>query len=153
MVESPLNFPLETLALPHEDPGVPERPFKEFDDAYPGSDPIALGLILQAVLQTRLNEDGTWYGGDMFWAIMIQGFSARLDQLYFSEAAYLTWMSCPELQPYPRQFEIDRPGFNYKGRDAIAPRPAAARAVVPPQRRRPSSSASRLRPSVDPGAR
>ncbi len=178
MAESPLNFPLETLALPHEDPGEPARLFKQFSDAYPGSDPIAQGLILQAVLalielrrlariratirtekvrtavlfwhqrqadtvsahlkhfdvdpreavvrllrsgagcrwaldflqelQTKLIEDGTWYGGDMFWAIMIQGFCARLDQLYFSEAAYLTWMSCLALQPNPKQFEIDR---------------------------------------------
>ena len=59
-------------------------------------------------LQTKLIEDGTWYGGDMLWAIMIQGFSARLDQLYFSETAYMTWMSCLALQPNPKQFEIDR---------------------------------------------
>ena len=178
MPDSPPGFSIESLALPHEDPGELTRILKEFTDAYPTSDPIVQGLILQAVmalveirrleriratvrtekvrtallfweqgnedqvetylqqfnrhppsalvglfrsaagcrwalaflerLQKLLNEEGTWYSDDMIGAIQIQGLSACLDDLYYSEQAFMTSIDCLAAQPAPKQKDIDR---------------------------------------------
>src|SRR5258707_3873827 len=50
MPDSLPDFSIESLALPHEDPGELTRILKEFTDAYPASDPIIQGLVLQAVI-------------------------------------------------------------------------------------------------------
>src|SRR5258707_15527178 len=50
MPDSPPGFSIESLALPHEDPGELTRILKEFTDAYPASDPIIQRLIVQAAM-------------------------------------------------------------------------------------------------------
>ena len=50
MTDSPPGFSIPSLALPHEDPGELTRILKEFTDAYPSSDPIIQGLIVQAAM-------------------------------------------------------------------------------------------------------
>ena len=52
--------------------------------------------------------DGTWYGRDRVGAIQLQGVSARLDQLFLSEAAFMTWLDCLVAQPNPKQKDIDK---------------------------------------------
>ena len=162
----------------HEVPGEHARIFKEWTTAYPSSDPVVRGLILQAAtaliemhrlariretvrrekvrtavllwerdqedivarclesfndhapsahvdllrtaagcrwalaylerLQRRLIDDGAWYGRDRLGAVQIQGFSACLSELYYSEDAYLTWIDSLATQPNPKQADIDR---------------------------------------------
>jgi len=58
-------------------------------------------------LQTKLAQDGTWYGADRIGAIQLQGLSASIDQLYFSEQAFRTWLDCFVAQPNPKQKDID----------------------------------------------
>ena len=59
------------------------------------------------LLARQLQEDGTWYGKYRLWAIQLQGKSARVDELYFSEEAYTTWRDCLACQPNPKQADID----------------------------------------------
>ena len=178
MTESLLGSSTEMHTLAHEDPGEHARIFQEWTTAYPSSDPVVRGLILQAVtaliemdhlariratvrrekvrtavllwerdqedtvarcldqfndhaptalvellrsaagcrwalaylerLQKRLIDDGTWYGRDRLGAVQIQGFSACLSELYYSEDAYLTWIDSLATQPNPKQADIDR---------------------------------------------
>ena len=178
MTDSPSGFSIQSLALPHEDPGELTRTLKEFTDAYPASDPIIQGLIVQAAmarveirrleriratvrtekvrtallfweqgnddqvetylqqfnrhppsalvgllrsaagcrwalaflerLQKLLNEEGTWYSDDLIGSIQIQGLSACLDDLYYSEQAFLTTIDCLAAQPAPKKKDIDQ---------------------------------------------
>jgi hypothetical protein len=59
-------------------------------------------------LQKKLVEDGTWYGADKIYAIQLMGHSAHIDELYFSEEAYTTWVDCLVTQPHAKQYDIDR---------------------------------------------
>ena len=178
MTTSPLGFSIDALTLPNEDPSEHRRLYNEWMSAYPNSDPIVQGLILQAVmalietrrveriratvrtdkirtadlfwerrqedtverylqrfnfhapsalvgllrsaagcrwaiaflerLQKLLIDDGTWYGIDKIGAIQIQGFSARISELFYEEKAYITWLDCLAAQPNPKQADIDR---------------------------------------------
>ena len=58
-------------------------------------------------LAEQLNADGTWFGLDRLEAIQMQGFSAYVTDLYFSEPAYMTWLHCLAAQPNPKQRDID----------------------------------------------
>jgi hypothetical protein len=58
-------------------------------------------------LEKKLAEDGTWYGADRIDAILFQGFSAVVEDLYLSEQAYLTWVHCLAAQPNPKEPDID----------------------------------------------
>ena len=58
-------------------------------------------------LARQLEEDGTWYGEYRIGAIQLQGKSACIDELYFSEAAFTTWIDCLACQPNPKQKDID----------------------------------------------
>ena len=59
-------------------------------------------------LQRSLVQDRTWVGFDKIGAIQIQGFSASIDELRHSEAAYITWLDCLAAQANPKQQDIDR---------------------------------------------
>ena len=59
-------------------------------------------------LQKLLNEEGTWYSDDVIGAVQIQGLSACLDDLYYSEQAFLTTIDCLAAQPAPKKKDIDR---------------------------------------------
>ena len=50
MSESPPAFSIDVLTLPHEPPDEHAQLIKEWTDAYPNTDPIVQGLILQAVM-------------------------------------------------------------------------------------------------------
>jgi hypothetical protein len=171
------GFPVETLALPHEDAAGVRRVFDEWGAAYRPGSPIERGLMLQAAaasiefrrslhirvtllaenvrraelefehdqedtirkyvkmfdvdpgdamvglkrsaagcryaiarwerLEALLADDGTWYGSDRIEAIHLQGHSAVVQDLYFSETAYRTWLYCLAAQPDPKQPDID----------------------------------------------
>jgi hypothetical protein len=177
MVTNP-GLPIEANALPDDDALEHRRLYNEWKSAYPNSDPIVQGLILQAVLalveirrlervratvrtekvrtallfweqenedhverylqqfnihppsalvgllrsaagcrwavaflerlQKLLNEEGTWYSDDVIGSIQIQGLSACLDDLYYSEQAFLTTIDCLAAQPAPKKKDIDR---------------------------------------------
>jgi len=64
-------------------------------------------IALWEELQKKLTADGTWYGADRLSAIQLQGVSANIDQLYFSEEAFMTWLDCLVAQPNPKQKDID----------------------------------------------
>ena len=49
MTVSPSAFSIESLTLPHEDPGEHRRIYDQWMTAYPGGDPIEQGYIDQAV--------------------------------------------------------------------------------------------------------
>ena len=55
----------------------------------------------------NLAENNTWYGEDKMCSIQLQGFSACINELVYSEAAYLTWVDCLAAQPNPKQRDID----------------------------------------------
>jgi hypothetical protein len=57
-------------------------------------------------LEQALAAGGTWYGCDRIEAIQLQGLSAMVDDLYISEAAYLTWLHCLAAQPNPKERDI-----------------------------------------------
>jgi hypothetical protein len=57
-------------------------------------------------LEQALASGGTWYGCDRIEAIQLQGLSAMVDDLYISEAAYLTWLHCLAAQPNPKDRDI-----------------------------------------------
>jgi hypothetical protein len=59
-------------------------------------------------LQTKLTDDGTWYGADRIGAIQLQGVSAAIDELFLSEQAFMTTLDCLVAQPNPKQKDIDR---------------------------------------------
>jgi len=59
------------------------------------------------LLQKKLDDDGTWYGQSRLEAIQLQGLSANIDRLYFSEEAFMTWLDCLVAQPNPKQKDID----------------------------------------------
>jgi hypothetical protein len=58
-------------------------------------------------LAAALAADGTWYGINHHRAIMLQGHSSHVDDLYFSEEAYMTWVHCLAAADAPRQQDID----------------------------------------------
>ena len=58
-------------------------------------------------LESLLAAEGTWFGRDRIEAIELQGFSAVVEDLYFSEDAYLTWLDCLAAQPDPKRRDID----------------------------------------------
>jgi hypothetical protein len=58
-------------------------------------------------LAAVLAPEGTWYQLDRIKAILLQGYSAMVNDLYFSEEAYLTWVHCLGAQPNPKQRDID----------------------------------------------
>ena len=58
-------------------------------------------------LQKSLVQDRTWVGFDKIGAIQIQGFSASIEDLRHSEAAYITWIDCLAAQANPKQRDID----------------------------------------------
>jgi len=177
MTVSHLDFSIETLTLPHEDPLEPARLFSEWMAAYPCSIPIERGLIHQAAvalmekrgieralatlrrqkvrtavldweraqednvatwldrfndhppsalvgllrsasgcrwaiatlerLARELREEGTWYGGSRHDAVLIQGKSPCIDQLYFDLEAFTTWADSVACQANPKQKDID----------------------------------------------
>jgi hypothetical protein len=57
-------------------------------------------------LEQALASGGTWYGCDRIEAIQLQGLSAMVDDLYISEAAYMTWLHCLAAQPNPKERDI-----------------------------------------------
>jgi hypothetical protein len=57
-------------------------------------------------LERALADEGTWYAADRIEAIELQGFSARVDDLYLSEPAYMTWVHCLAAQPNPKERDI-----------------------------------------------
>jgi hypothetical protein len=57
-------------------------------------------------LAQALAARGTWYGCDRIEAIQLQGLSAMVDDLYLSEAAYMTWLHCLAAQPNPKERDI-----------------------------------------------
>jgi hypothetical protein len=57
-------------------------------------------------LEQALATGGTWYGGDRIEAIQLQGLSAMVEDLYISEAAYMTWVHCLAAQPNPKERDI-----------------------------------------------
>jgi hypothetical protein len=57
-------------------------------------------------LEQALAIGGTWYGCDRIEAIQLQGLSAMVDDLYISEAAYMTWLHCLAAQPNPKERDI-----------------------------------------------
>jgi hypothetical protein len=59
-------------------------------------------------LQKQLAEEGTWHFVHMIGAIQLQGVSACLDQLFFSEDAFMTWLDCLVAQPNAKQKDIDQ---------------------------------------------
>ena len=177
MTETTLSDSTQTPTVPLDDPGERERLLSEWMAAFPGSDPIAQGYILQAVdalidrrrvervratvrgdkvrtaglfwernqedtvthdlrlfntdpgaglvrllrtaagcrtaiatweaMAKNLAENGTGYGEDKMCSIQLQGFSACINELVYSEDAYLTWVDCLAAQPNPKQREID----------------------------------------------
>ena len=58
-------------------------------------------------LARLLAEDGTWFGAYRIGAIQLQGHSACLSELYYSEEAFTTWIDCLACQPNPKQKDID----------------------------------------------
>jgi len=58
-------------------------------------------------LDQKLQTDGTWYGTARHDAIQLQGLSACIDNLYFSEQAFTTWMDSIACQANPKQADID----------------------------------------------
>jgi hypothetical protein len=58
-------------------------------------------------LERLLAGEGTWLGADRIEAIQLQGYSADLDQIYYSETAYQTWLDCLAAQADPKQRDID----------------------------------------------
>ena len=52
-------------------------------------------------LEQAFLQDQTWYGNMVLEAIQMQGVSARMDELYFSEEAWLTWAYCHVAQANP----------------------------------------------------
>jgi hypothetical protein len=89
-------------------------------------------------LEKKLAEDGTWYGADRIDAILFQGFSAVVDDLYLSEQAYMTWVHCLAAQPNPKEPDIDlileigvMPKALQDRNEPVWPRdPAASRAAL-----------------------
>jgi hypothetical protein len=58
-------------------------------------------------LERLLAGDGTWLGAARTEAIRLQGCCADLDQIYYSETAYQTWLDCLAAQADPKQRDID----------------------------------------------
>jgi hypothetical protein len=58
-------------------------------------------------LARQLPADGTWFGEFRIGAIQLQGQSACINEVYFSEAAFTTWIDCLACQPNPKQRDID----------------------------------------------
>jgi hypothetical protein len=54
-----------------------------------------------------LSTEGTVYGADRVELIQMQGHSAVIDDLYFSEVAWETFRDCLATQPNPKQRDID----------------------------------------------
>jgi hypothetical protein len=57
-------------------------------------------------LERALVDEGTWFAVDRMEAIALQGLSARVDDLYLSEPAYLTWVHCLAAQRNPKERDI-----------------------------------------------
>jgi hypothetical protein len=58
-------------------------------------------------ISNSLSNEGTVYGADRVEMIQMQGHSAIIDHLYFSEAAWETFRDCLATQPNPKQRDID----------------------------------------------
>jgi hypothetical protein len=54
-----------------------------------------------------LAAEGTWFQHDRGKAILLQGFSSVLDDMYISETAYLTWFHCLGSQPRVTEREVE----------------------------------------------
>ena len=54
-------------------------------------------------LEKMIADDGTWYGAHRHSAIQLQGLSSRIDELYFNEQSFRTWLDCLVAQPNPKQ--------------------------------------------------
>jgi hypothetical protein len=89
-------------------------------------------------LAAALAAEGTWYGINRHHAIQLQGYSSVVEDLYFCEDAYMTWVHCLAAQPATAQRDIDLildagvmpPAFQERG-DVIWPRdPAESRAYL-----------------------
>jgi hypothetical protein len=89
-------------------------------------------------LENQLAADGTWFGCDRIEAIQLQGLSAMVEDLYISEAAYMTWLHALAAQPDPKERDIqlvlDRRVMpkSIQDRDVAVwrPDPAMSRAVL-----------------------
>ena len=68
---------------------------------------LSLGDQLLDGVDRQLQTEGTWLGAFLVGAIQLQGQSACLDELYFYEEAFTTWI-CLACQPNPKQKDIDR---------------------------------------------
>jgi hypothetical protein len=53
-------------------------------------------------LAAVLAAEGTWYQHDRMKAILLQGYSAIVPDLYESIGAYMTWVHCLGAQPNPK---------------------------------------------------
>jgi len=58
-------------------------------------------------LALELRDEGTWYGLSRHDAVLIQGKSACIDELYFSLEAFTTWADSVACQANPKQKDID----------------------------------------------
>jgi hypothetical protein len=58
-------------------------------------------------ISNGLSTEGTVYGADRVELIQMQGHSAVIDDLYFSEVAWETFRDCLATQPSPKQRDID----------------------------------------------
>jgi hypothetical protein len=58
-------------------------------------------------LERLLAAERTWLGAARIEAIRLQGYSADLNQLWYSEEAYQTWLDCLAAQMHPKQADID----------------------------------------------
>jgi hypothetical protein len=90
-----------------------------------------------------LSDEGTWYGAHRCEAILMQGYSACIDELFYSEAAWQTWMDCLVCQPLIRQSDI-----NTLCDQAIVPKAILDR-QVPLWQPDPAASRARLWALVD----
>jgi hypothetical protein len=58
-------------------------------------------------ISNSLSNEGTVYGADRVELIQMQGHSAVIDELYFSEVAWETFRDCLATQPNPKRHDID----------------------------------------------
>jgi hypothetical protein len=76
-------------------------------------------------LAAVLAAEGTWYQHDCVKSINLQGYSAVVEHLYFSEEAYLTLLHCVGAQRDPKPFDIE-----LVLDPQVMPKPIADRGVV-----------------------
>ena len=114
MTVSHSDLSLETLTLPQED--TVAKWLDHFNDHCLSA---LVGLLRSAAgcrwaircwteLDCELQTEGTWYGASQVGAIQLQGQSACLDELYFYEEAFTTYIDCLAYQPNPKQKDIDK---------------------------------------------